>query len=90
MQLRESLLHGENNDYDGLDSPKEKNENDDYDSADHDFGPSAFDMPENADMNTDATPYGEKVSKLDMDVFPYITDYVSLKLVQSGLGELHC
>lgn len=90
MQLRESLLHGENNDYDVLNSPTEKNENDYYDSADHDFGPSGFDMPENADMNSDATPFGEKVGKLDMDVFPYINDYVSLKLVQSGLGELQC
>ncbi|XP_016470818.2 condensin-2 complex subunit H2-like [Nicotiana tabacum] len=62
-KLRESLLHGENNDYDVLNSPTEKNENDYYDSADHDFGPSGFDMPENADMNSDATPFGEKHDK---------------------------
>lgn len=58
-KLRESLLHGVNNDYDDLFSPKEKNEDNDYDSAEHDFGPPDFDMPENADMN-DATPHGEK------------------------------
>lgn len=59
-KLRESLLHGVNNDYDDFYTPNEKNKNNDYDSADHDFGPHDFDMPENADMNNDATPHGEK------------------------------
>ncbi|KAK4354978.1 hypothetical protein RND71_027172 [Anisodus tanguticus] len=59
-KLRESLLHGVDKDYSPLYSPKEKNEDNDYDSADHDFGPPDFDMPENADMNNDATPHGEK------------------------------
>ncbi|XP_049398990.1 condensin-2 complex subunit H2 isoform X1 [Solanum stenotomum] len=59
-KLRESLLHGVNNDYDDFYTPNEKNEDNDYDSADHDFGPPDFDMPENADMNNNATPHGEK------------------------------
>ncbi|CAN4104694.1 unnamed protein product [Withania somnifera] len=59
-KLRESLLHGVNNDYDDLCSLKEKNGDNDYDSADHDSGPPDFDMPENADMNNDASPHGEK------------------------------
>ncbi|CAN4094949.1 unnamed protein product [Withania somnifera] len=59
-QLRESLLRGVNNDYDDLRNPKEKKEDKDYDSADHDFRPHDFDMPENADMNNDTTLHGEK------------------------------
>ncbi|XP_010314712.2 condensin-2 complex subunit H2 isoform X2 [Solanum lycopersicum] len=59
-KLRESLLHGVNIDYDDFCTPNEKNEDNDYDSADHDFGPPDFDMPENADMNSHATPHDEK------------------------------
>lgn len=77
-----------NNDYDDLYTPKEKNEDNDYDGADHDFGPPDFDMPENVDMNSDATPHGEKVSYLDKDVFPCSIDHVSLKLAQCGIDKL--
>lgn len=77
-----------NNDYDDFYTPNEKNEDNDYDSADHDFGPPDFDMPENADMNNNATPHGEKVSNLDKDVSQYSKDHVSLKLAQCGTIEL--
>ncbi|PHU01743.1 hypothetical protein BC332_31530 [Capsicum chinense] len=59
-KLRESLLHGVKNDFDDLCAPKETNEDNDYDSADHDFGPPDFEMPENSDMNIDGNPHGEK------------------------------
>lgn len=68
------------NDFDDLCAPKETNEDNDYDSADHDFGPPDFEMPENSDMNIDGNPHGEKVSKLDIDISPYSTDCVSVTL----------
>ncbi|XP_059312654.1 condensin-2 complex subunit H2-like isoform X2 [Lycium barbarum] len=58
----------------------------DYDSADHDFGPPDFDMPENADMNSNATPHGEKESHLPFDIYEYGVRVLS-KLSLEGNDE---
>ncbi|KAK4380063.1 hypothetical protein RND71_001925 [Anisodus tanguticus] len=60
LQLRESLIRGENKDYDCLFGPKKNNEENEYDSGNHDFGQPDFDVPESEDANEDVTQHREK------------------------------
>lgn len=54
-KLRESLIRGENKDYNCLFGPKVNNEENEYDSGDNDLGQPDFDVPESADVNEDVT-----------------------------------
>lgn len=51
MQLRQSLVHGVQENCDAFTKSMDDDEDNGYDSGDPDSGPPDFDMPENAYMN---------------------------------------
>ncbi|KAK4338878.1 hypothetical protein RND71_040340 [Anisodus tanguticus] len=62
--LRESIIRGENKDYDCLFGPKKKNEENEYGSGDHDFRQPDFDVHESEDANEYVTQHRGKDSLL--------------------------